>query len=242
MSNTILKKYDTYFLILCLCFSISGLLSFDKVNASIRLLFFPVLIIYYYKVPSYNSKYLLFFLIFFAFAEICYYFAVILKILNPFSYLGNIALSLGYTSIITLIFSRLNIKLLIKRFTIQILILGALGIYLFFELNEMVFSGYGGVENVPTIDYITNLYYNFIIILLLGVSLLNYFYHDSVIALKLLLACVILIFSEFVQTAFYFIETQEILSKIYIVLLAISYFIFFLYIKAEKFKPKEKIE
>lgn len=241
MSIDFLKKYDIYFVIICICFCLSSILGYDQANSFISLLIFPLLIIYYFKDSINKNKYLLYFLILFCFSEIYYYFQAVLHIIPITTFEGkpqyiesSVALVIGYASLIALIISELNLKQLIKRLYIQIFILGVLGVYLIFKLNYMITYNI----SMPIIEYSINVLYNLVIVVLLGLSLLNYLYHYSTLALRLLIACVFLILSEFVQTAFHFMESEKFLSEIYIIMLAISYFAFFLYIKATKVNTK----
>jgi len=234
MTYNLFKKYDLYFAIICICLYISGLLNHIEVNAFIRMLIFPLLILFYFvssrKIKK--NKYLLCFLIFFGIGDTSYYFLITKGYILSIFLAGTIALVLGYTALIALIISQLNTKQLIKRFPIQIIILTGVGAYLFLKLNSMLEFRHTG--EMPQTEYILNIIYNSVIVVLLGLSLLNYFYHDSTVALKLLVACSLLIFSEFVQTAFYFMGAQDLLSNIYNLLLSLSYFAFFTYIKASK--------
>jgi len=238
MAFNILRKYDTYYAIICICFYLSGMLGYTETNAFFRMLIFPLLIIYCFRRdPLVKKRFVLSFLILFGLGEICYYFIVINYYHLLFFSVGNTILILGYTSLIALIISGLNIKQVIKRFHIQIIVLAIMGIYLFLKLNSMIEFRHTGER--PLAEYTLNIIYNMVIVLVLGLALLNYFYHDSTIALKLLIACTLLIFSEFVQTAFYFMGAQELLENIYNALLAFSYFTFFLYIKESKVKQNK---
>ncbi len=246
MSINLLKKYDLYFALACLCFILSGIIGYGQINAIVRLLIFPLLILYYFKNSAIRDKYLLCFIILFGFAELCSFFVANYETLNLaenkgirhlITNTGNTSFLLGYTSIILFIVSKLSFKQLFIRFPVQILILVAVGTYLFFELNSIVLYREG--FTIPTMEYyVINLVYNLAIVVLLGLSLLNYFYHDSSLTLNLLIACTALILSEFIQIASIFMKTHAFLAKVYIFLLATCYFTFFLFLKAkEEVKP-----
>jgi len=226
------KKYSFLFFILCAGFSVSKLLNFEMLHSFIRVAIFPILIFTYFRKRTNNTPFLLYFLISFTLAELIYIYVFYTETRELLPYIAcNVFYVIGYCFIIALIISNLSLKRLLKRFPIQLLILAALGVYLIFELNSVV------IKNKETLLFVIGYYidfiYNLIIIITMCLSLLNYFYHDSRFNLKLLIACVSLIFSEFVQTFYYYQNVPEslhiVIDKAYTILLAISYFTFFLY-------------
>ncbi len=232
MDVVLYKKFSFYFTLVCIGFALSHILGLKSAHSLIRLATFPLLIIYYYKIPSNKNKYLLSFLALYATGELLGYLNFNYKLSISLVNTANAIIILSYISIIILIISKLNIKRLIKQFIVQILILSVVGLFLFLELNEMMGLMYfSNPDRVELTEYTIGIIYNLSIVVLLAISLLNYFYHDSKTALKLLIACALLIFSEFVQIARYVALSQKILQEVYILLLAISYFVFFLYLK-----------
>jgi len=244
MIFNLLKKYDFYFALICICFALTKLLSFNLTHDFIRLFVFPFLIIFYFLNKN-NNKFVLSFLVFFALAEISYYYIYAAGItMGVILIICNLFFVLGYISLIALIVSNLNLKQLLKRFPIQTLVLIVVGFYLFLQINGLI--PFHKKTSFFLAHSITNIIYNLVIIVTLSLSLLHYFYKDSKTSLTLLMACATLTISEFFQVIYYY-NYQNIseflyhmIDKIYITLLAISYFIFFLYIKATNEKQSSK--
>jgi len=244
MSTDFLKRYGFYFALVCMCFALTKLFNINRIHDIIRLLIFPILIFLFFKKSNRYDKFFLGFLICFALAEISYYYIYANGVVEgPMLLVCNAMFILGYTFLIVFIISNLNLKQLIKRLPIQIAVLSIVGIYLFLEINAMI--PFQKTNLFTLSDGVLNVIYNLIIIIALNLSLLNYFYNDSRLALRLLLACTALIFSEFFQIVYYYghdtIPTflYNMIDKIYITLLAISYFIFFLFIKTTDETPIE---
>lgn len=238
MIINIFKKYDFYFALICISFSITKLFSFELTHNFIRLIIFPLLLFFYLREKINVNKFFLCFLILFGLAEVFVFYNTLAIEYKEFYIIPNASFILGYLFLIALIVSNLNLKQLLKRFPIQILVLSALGIYLIFEFNSMVLIIEG--SHLSIIDYSINILYNVLIVVVLSLSLLNYLYHDSKLDVKLLVACCALIFSEFFQTVLFNKDIPKFLYKIidntYIVILSISYFAFFIYIKSNKIK------
>jgi len=216
------KMYTLFFLIVCICLFLSEFFEYKQIHDYINLAIFPLLISYTVTKTNGIGKFFLCFLFCFGLSDICYRIGG--NIANSYT-ISNALLVIGYIFLTIHIISDLNLRQLVKRFFLNIVVLIGVGIYLFLELNYMVF-----LEGNHLANYI-NISYNLVIITLLGLALLNYLYHDSLITLKLLIACALLIFSEFVQTTYFFIGSQKLLSNAYTILLSLSYFSFFIYIK-----------
>ena len=110
----------------------------------------------------------------------------------------------------------MNIKNVFNRFTTYILILAALDIYSIILVTDIAIkSDY--LQGF--FDYLTEIAYNTVIMLLLSITLINYISRHTKKAMNLLLGALSIVFSEVIQVAYYYVSDQNILSVSYSVLL-----------------------
>ncbi len=238
MTIPIYKNYKYFFAVLCISLIITKLLNYELIHNNLRVILFPLLILYYLKKKRRVNKSLFFFLVSFCLAELFIYFIYTANPEDGIVYITcNAFFVLGYIFLIALLLSNLDLKQLLSHFYIHILIISAMGAYLFKELNSTI-TPFISKDILDTFEYLLNIIYNLVILIALGLALLNYFSYHSKIALKLLIACSTLIFSEFFQIFYYNNENSGFFSALtdnaYIALLAISYFYFLWYINSLK--------
>jgi len=243
MNVSILRKYDFYCLIICLSLVLSGLSDKTIISDFFTFFIFIFLITFYFKTKKSLNRFLLYFFILNVLGEVfnvLEYYNCSAKLYCIISIdlvdISNSFFVLAYGALFFSIISRLNLKQVVKRLPVQILIMSAIGIYLFLKLNEMLVPYKGDLTEfeLSKVEYTINVLYNTAILLVLGSSLLNYFFHDSKQALKLLIACVFIVFSEFLQLFVFsegFLKYPNFVSLLF---LAIGYYFIFMYLKAGK--------
>lgn len=201
----------------------------DLIGGIVRGLILPLLTILYCISGKSKSNYFFYFLIFYALAEFlgvfsyfAYYSIVIDNILY---YGGNLAYITAYIFLILEVYKSINLKSVINRFPVHIIILLVLDIYSVYLVSEIAVKSdfLSGI-----LDYTIEIVYNIVIMLLLTITLINYISRDSKKAMNLLLGSLCIVFSEVMQVAYFYVSDKNILNVTYSVLLIFAFCFFYI--------------
>ena len=98
-------------------------------------------------------------------------------------------------------------------------------------------------------DYLVEIVYNTVIMLLLTITLINYISRYTKKAMNLLLGALCIVFSEVIQVAYYYVSDQNILNVVYSILLVVAFAFFYIQSSlnyansnSENYKAIEKLE
>ncbi len=152
-------------------------------------------------------------------------------------YLANYLVIATYTSLIIFLVKDFNIKLLLKEFKLHIIVLLIFNAYIIYVLNQMIMQD--AKLAVYSLDFIIEVTYNVLILLVLSLSLIHYLYHETKQGLLLFLASVCIVFSEMVQVAYLFISSAYLLQMVYTALIGVGFYFLYVYIKI-KYKSTQK--
>ncbi|WP_292948551.1 hypothetical protein [Olleya sp. UBA1516] len=199
------------------------------------ILVFPFFAYLYYSQTKQTNHYFGFFLIGFSLVEI-------LKIVfygndTMAYYVANYLVIATYTSLIIFLVKDFNIKLLLKEFKLHIIVLLIFNAYIIYVLNQMIMQD--AKLAVYSLDFIIEVTYNVLILLVLSLSLIHYLYHETKQGLLLFLASVCIVFSEMVQVAYLFISSAYLLQMVYTALIGVGFYFLYVYIKI-KYKSTQK--
>jgi len=227
-----------------------GLLIFDhqEIADYVRPIILPLVTIYYFLVKKDRTSYFFFFLVFYSIAELSglfgYYARFSYFIGDLLYYGGNSLLITAYVFLILEILKSMNIKRIFNRFTVYILILAAFDIYSIILVTDIAIKSelLNGV-----FDYLTEIAYNTVIMLLLTITLINYISNHSKKAMNLLLGALCIVFSEVIQVAYFYVSAQNVLIVVYSVLLVLAFSFFYIqsnlsYADIETYETIEKLE
>ncbi len=142
-------------------------------------------------------------------------------------YLCNSLYILAYFVLSYEIVISLNIKYITKYFKMHIAILIALNIYANYVLLNIV------SEYVAGFELKLEVVYNIFTLLLLTVSLLNYFYRGDKKAMVMFLGSLCITFSEVIQIAYFYISDKDLLNLTYSMLLILAFYFFYSQSKME---------
>lgn len=203
----------------------------------VRPLILP-LVLLHFIMTSEKRGYFFFFLLLYALGDllgITYYVVeVSYEVDSLLYYMANCFYIASYISLIVYIFKLLDIKQLIRRLSLYVFILLLLDVYCIVLVTNIAFES----ENLTSLpEYILEFSYNAVIMALLTVALLNYLSKDSKKALYLFLGSVLIVFSEVIQVAYFYVAEMYILNVIYSLFLALAFLTFIL-----QFKLKHKSE
>ena len=226
--------------LLCIVFLTSEIINSKQLGLCSRVLIFPFLILFYAVKAKKKDMFFSLFLIFFAIAEFTLFLVYSIDFYNKYGleivYLSTFFYILAYGSLLVLIISNMEMKRLIKGFPFHTTVLVLFGLYLLYALDNMLKNN--GLLSMAVFEYVLASIYNLVIILVLISSLLSYLYHDNRKTLSLFIACSCIVFSELVQTAYYFMERERLLNLVYTILLSVGFLMLCVYLNHNnKSKP-----
>jgi hypothetical protein len=237
-----------FIILLAIVFIDLQVFELQAVEDYVRPIILPLLALLYYLAKKEKSSNFFYFLLFYSIGEISSlfsYYAQYSNFMNDLLYYGgNILFITAYVFLILEILKPMNIKKIFNRFTTYILILAALDIYSIILVTDIaikseLLSGF--------FDYLTEIVYNTVIMLLLTITLINYISSHTKKAMNLLLGALCIVFSEVIQVAYYYVSDQNILSIAYSVLLVLAFTFFYIqtnlsYAESEVYEAMEELE
>jgi FtsH-binding integral membrane protein len=137
-----------------------------------------------------------------------------------FYYSVNMLFITSYAVIIAKMLSALNLKSVIKKLPIHILVLLILDVFSVIIVTETT------EKVLNSAEYMLEFIYNSVVMILLSVALLNYIYRDDIKSMNMLLASILIVFSEIIQMAYFYIEDDNTFNIMCSVLL-VGAFVFF---------------
>jgi len=237
-----------FIIVLAIVFIGLQVFNMQEIAGYVRPIILPLLLISYCLAKNERSSYFFYFLLFYSITELSglfTYFARESYFVNSLMYYGGNTLYItAYVFLILEIFKSMNIKRIFNRFTTYILILLALDIYSIILVTDIAIKSellYG------VYDYLIEIAYNTVIMLLLTITLINYISKHTKKAMNLLLGALCIVSSEVIQVAYYYVSDQNILSIVYstLLVLAFSFFYFqsnFSFDDNETYKAADKLE
>jgi len=208
-----------------------GLQAFEMQGIAdyVRPAILPLLTITYFLVKKESSSHFFYFLLFYSIGEILSlfsYFAIDSYFIDGLLYyVGNTLFITAYVFLILEILKSMNIRKTFNRYTTYILILAALDIYSIILVTEIAIKS-DALNGV--FDYLTEIVYNTVIMLLLTITLINYISSHTKKAMNLLLGALCIVFSEVIQVAYFYVSAQNTLSVIYSTLLVLAFTFFYI--------------
>lgn len=141
-------------------------------------------------------------------------------------YIGNTFSILAYVSFFAYLISGMSFKRLFKELLFYVIILLALGVYLFYQMDVMVRLGTG----VYSFNYLLESVYSLFVVLVLVFSVIHYLYYIHEKRLLLFLSGLFLSFSELGLLFFIFIKSERVVGVVYSSLLLIGFYFLYCYI------------
>ena len=225
------KRYILLGFIIALAIIFIGLQIFEQQNLAgyVRPILLPLLAISYCSVQKERSSYFFYFLLFYSIAEVSglfnYYAQYSYFVDSLLYYGGNVLYITAYVFLIMEIYKSMNIKKIFNRFPAYILILAALDIYSIILVTDIAIKSevlYG------VYDYLIEIVYNTVIMVLLTITLINYISKHTKKAMNLLIGSLCIVFSEVIQVAYFYVSDQNILSVAYSILLVLAFTFFYI--------------
>jgi len=225
------SKLLTGVLILLIIATIFFAIIEDPNNKITRSFILPLFTLLYFIKNKSKFSYFFFFLFFYSIAESLTwmenynYIEIGSQNLSYYNfYIGNLSSIAAYVFLILEILKSYDLKVVIDKFPVHIMILFVLDVYTIYLVSETAFKG--GVF-LTNFDKLIEVLYNVVVMFLLTVSLMGYINRDSKKAMNLLLGCLCVVFSEILQVATFYVSKDNMLLEVSYVLLLIFAFTFF---------------
>lgn len=180
--------------------------NFSEVANSLKSFIIPIFTLLYFLTTKRKSLFFSLFLIVYSISDL-------LLFLEPFIaqkvnyYIGNSLNIIAYLCLILEVYKSVSVVHILKNYKIHLLVLTILNIYIIYVLQVIV-DPYVAKTN----EYYVEIVYNFVMLFVLSITLVNYFYRDNVKSLYLFLGALCIVFSEVIWVAYIYISANTILS------------------------------
>lgn len=213
-------------IIICVLFLGLQILQYEVQAAGVRALLVVMLCVLYHVKVQDKRFFFLMFLLSFALAELLnftsYFIERIFNNTDYFYYGVNGLYILSYTFLIIRIIRDMNIRQVLRKFWIHLIILIVLDIFcvnIVSGTTEKLLS-----HSESWLEYI----YNVVIMMLLTVAMINYMSKNSQKSMNLLLGAIFIFFSEVIQYAYFYISSNSTLNVVCSLFLVLAFLFFYL--------------
>jgi cbb3-type cytochrome oxidase subunit 3 len=221
------KILITILIILSVSFLGLQVLQFETQASALRALLLIVLTVFYYLTIKDKKRFFYLFLVSFTIAEILNFTSMFVSFVSENGadysyYLTNALYILSYIFLIIKVLGDMNLKEIIRKFPIHIIVLLVLDVFCVITVTE---TTKGLLSNA---EYALEFSYNTIIMLLLTITLINYIYREDKKSMNLLIGSIFIVFSEVIQLAYFYISAINILNVICSFFLVMAFIFFYL--------------
>ncbi len=221
------KILITILIILSVSFLGLQVLQFETQASALRALLLIVLTVFYYLTINDKKRFFYLFLVSFTIAEILNFTSMFVSFVSENGadysyYLTNALYILSYIFLIIKVLGDMNLKEIIRKFPIHIIVLLVLDVFCVITVTE---TTKGLLSNA---EYALEFSYNTIIMLLLTITLINYIYREDKKSMNLLIGSIFIVFSEVIQLAYFYISAINILNVICSFFLVMAFIFFYL--------------
>ncbi|WP_370476709.1 hypothetical protein [Tamlana flava] len=217
------------FVLLCyILFAVFELSGNDGIAYYSRSLIVPLITLIYLLLIKDKKRLFLLFLVFYSISDLM---GLVIDSM-PFDesgslydfnyYSGNLLYMISYLFLVIKICKSISFKHILKHYLVHAIVLIALNIYFIYVL-QVIISPNLVVQN----DYYFELAYNIVALLLLPLSLLNYFYRDNKKSLYLFLGSLCIVFSEVMDVAYIYISERGILNFLSTTLILLAFYLLY---------------
>lgn len=194
-----------------------------------RALIVPLFAVLYFVSSKEISPYFMIFLICYSVSDLISIYGFNRRLEWEY-YIGNSLYVIAYLSFSFEILLSISKKHILKYFKAHVLVLLIVNVYANYVLINFQ------SEYVSSLDYILELFYNISTIILVSVSLLNYFYRDDKKALILFSGSLAIAVSEVIQIVYYYLidgTDAHILKVSYSLFLILGFYFYYVQSKLE---------
>lgn len=195
--------------------------------AGIRALMLILLTALYYIRVKNRRLFFFLFLITFAIAEILNFIGWLVPIvpiddLDYMYFIGNSLYILSYSFLIVRILSSMNLLEIVRKLPFHLLILIVLDVFCVIVVTNTA------MDRLNYYEYLVELVYNSVIMILLTVALINYILKNDKKAINLLIGSIFIFFSEIIQLAYFYVSNINLLNVFCSLFLVLAFVFFYL--------------
>ncbi|MDO6597173.1 hypothetical protein Q4512_09635 [Oceanihabitans sp. 2_MG-2023] len=206
-------------------FTVFSLLD-SSVFAILELLVVPAITVLYFISRKEKSLFFLLFLVSYSVSDILH--IIDGDNLSEVLYFAcNILYVVAFFFLLLEVFKTLNYNIVLKKFLVQTIVLFVLVIYLFTVLYGIIEPILFESEVVYLVRFVEHSY-NFVLLVLLSVSFLNFLENDTKKSLFLFIGCLAISFSEFLLIGYYYLSDLELLNYVAVMLNIFAFVMFYL--------------
>lgn len=205
----------------------------EVVASSLSSVIFPLIAVLYCVTVKPKTLYFCLFLISYSLSELIFFITDFIPYAYIY-YIGNILSMLAYVFLLFEVCRHVCIKHIIKNFKIHIVVLTGLNVYIAYILQEAI-----NPFLEVTVEYLLEVTYNVVMLLLLSVSLLNYLYKDDKKSLFFFLGALCIVFSEVINVAYLYVSHEDLLNFMSITLFLLAFYFLYQQSKLELVKVED---
>lgn len=205
--------------------TVSGMLD-SSIFSILELLVVPALTVFYFITRKERSLLFLLFLVSYSLADVLH--IIDGDNLSETLYFAcNILYVVSFIFLLFEILKGLDVRVLIKKFLIQTIVLFVLVVYLFTVLYGIIDPILFETNDINLVRFVEHSY-NFILLVLLAISFLNFLENDTRKSLFLFIGSLAISFSDFLLIGYYYLSDIEILNYIATALNIFAFVMFYL--------------
>ncbi|MEJ2113167.1 MAG: hypothetical protein P8X62_05555 [Flavobacteriaceae bacterium] len=220
MSKT--KFLVGFLIVLCILFVVFQFNEDELFSCITRSFIVPVFTLLYFQNAKRKSFYFSMFLILYSISEL----TSLISEYIPYQvdyFMGNGLYIAAYVFLILEVLKSLNFNYVLNNYSIHLIVLGALNIYIVYVLLKIVYP----IVSF-SFEFLVELLYNIVMLILLSVSLLNYFYRDDRKSLLMFIGSLCLVFSEVILVAYLYISDKNLLIFSSSILSIMAFYFFYI--------------
>ncbi len=207
----------------------------DVIANALKSIILPVVTLLYFVKIKKKSLFFTLFLVLFSISDLMIFSTPYISH-NVDYYLGNSLYILAYASLLVEVSKSISLLYVLRNYKIHLLVLTILNIYLIYVLQVIVDPFVD-----KTNEYYVELIYNIVMLLLLSVSLVNYFYRDNVKSLSMFLGALCIVFGEVIWVAYTYISERNLLNAVSTTLYVLAFYFFYKQSKIEQEVEREEV-
>jgi hypothetical protein len=208
----------------------------SSIANSLKSFIIPIFTLLYFVTVKKKSLFFLLFLVLYAVSDLLLFIAPYIS--NKVNYyMGNSLYILAYTFLLLEVCKSVCVLYVLKNYKIHLLVLTILNIYIIYVLHVIV-APYVAKTN----EFYVELVYNIVMLLVLSLTLVNYFYRDNVKSLYLFLGAMCIVFSEVIWIAYGYISASTFLNIVSTSLYMLSFYFFYIQSKLVYEEREEEVE
>jgi len=220
MSKT--KFLVGFLIVICILFVVFQFNENEMLSCISRSLIVPVFTLLYFQNVKRKSFYFSMFLILYSVSDL----TSLISEYIPYQvdyFMGNGLYITAYVFLVLEVLKSLNFNYVLNNYSIHLIVLGALNIYIVYVLLKIVYPFVSF-----SFEFLVELMYNIVMLILLSVSLLNYFYRDDRKSLLMFIGSLCLVFSEVILVAYLYISDKNLLIFSASILSILAFYFFYI--------------